>query len=96
MQYFHRTSAPADEVLEIADEFLAGKLALAERSDRTRTYRGSIGTLNIQVRPEGGHYTLITIATDQVTESEADKTAKRLLGLIHKKVDPKHQLRGAY
>ena len=85
-----------DAVLGVADDFLSNHFTLESRSDRERTFRGSIGTLRIRVRPEGGHYTLITIETDQVTESEADKVAKRLLGVIHKRVEPTHKLRGAY
>lgn len=96
MQYFHRTSLPPDDVLSVADEYLAGRLAITEQTERSRTYHGSIGTLELRVRQEGGHYTFVTIETDQVTESEVDKTAKRVLGLVHKKADPAHRLRGAY
>jgi hypothetical protein len=45
---------------------------------------------------EGGHYTLITIDTDQVAESEADKLAKRFLAVVHTRAEPDHELRGAY
>ena len=96
MQYFHRTSMMPDAVLGVADDFLSSHFTLESRTDRDRTFRGPIGTLKLHVRPEGGHYTLITIETDQVTESEADKVAKRLLGVIHKTVEPAHKLRGAY
>ncbi len=96
MQYFHRTSLPPNDVLNEADRFLGPQLAMAEQSDRARTYSGNVGTLKLDVRAEGGHYTLITIETDQVTESEIDKLAKRLLGLVHKRLDPTHDLRGAY
>ena len=96
MQYFHRTSLPAGDVLNEADRFLGPHLSTADQSHRARTYQGNIGTLKLNVRPDGGHYTLITIETDQVTESEVDKLAKRLLGLVHKRLDPSHRLRGAY
>ena len=38
----------------------------------------------------------VTVETDQLTESEADKLAKRFLGRVHKLNEPSHQLRGAY
>jgi len=88
--------AKAMLLISAADQFLAAHLSTAEQSERARTYHGNIGTLKLNVRPDGGHYTLITIETDQVTESEVDKLAKRLLGLVHKRLDPSHQLRGAY
>ncbi len=47
-------------------------------------------------RTEGGHYTLIEAGTDQVGESELDRLAKRFLAEIHKRVEPTHELRGAY
>jgi hypothetical protein len=50
----------------------------------------------VDVRAEGGHYTHVTVATDQVGESEVDKLAKRFLGTVHTKADPRHELRGAY
>jgi hypothetical protein len=55
-----------------------------------------MGRITIQVTAEGGHYTLITAETDQVGESEADKLAKRFLGVVHKRMEPEHALRGAY
>ena len=36
------------------------------------------------------------VETDQMGESEADKQAKRFLATVHKKVEPDHELRGAY
>ena len=45
---------------------------------------------------EGGHYTLVTVETDQVGESEADRLVKRFLALVHQKVEPSHVVRGAY
>ena len=50
----------------------------------------------VSVAMEGGHYTLITIETDQVAESEADKLAKRFLSVVHTRAEPDHELRGAY
>jgi hypothetical protein len=52
--------------------------------------------VTITARPEGGHYTLVELSTDQVGESELDRLAKRFLAEVHKQVEPSHQLRGAY
>ena len=48
------------------------------------------------VQAEGGHYTVVTVETDQVGESEADKLAKRFLTLVHAAADPTHRPIGAY
>ncbi|HEX5818136.1 MAG TPA: hypothetical protein VFY20_04615 [Gemmatimonadales bacterium] len=48
------------------------------------------------VRPEGGHYTLVEVETNQPGESEVDKLAKRFLTLVHAAYDPSHAVRGAY
>ena len=40
------------------------------------------------VQAEGGHYTLVTVETNQVGESEADKLAKRFLTLVHTMAEP--------
>ena len=52
--------------------------------------------MKIDVRAEGGHYTTITVATDQVGESEVDKLVKRFLAVVHAQADPRHEVRGAY
>jgi hypothetical protein len=38
----------------------------------------------------------VTVATDQVGESEADKLAKRFLTLLHADAEPGHRPVGAY
>ena len=48
------------------------------------------------VQAEGGHYTLVTVETDQVGESEADKHAKRFLTMVHTMAEPTHRPIGAY
>lgn len=55
-----------------------------------RSWRG------VTAQAEGGHYTLITVETNQPGESEADKLAKRFLTLVHTLEDPSHEARGAY
>lgn len=96
MRYFHRTSLSPEQVLAEADRFLGARVSGPETRARGRTFRGTVGTIALTVRADGGHYTLVTIETNQVGESEADKLAKRLLGLIHKRIEPAHALRGSY
>jgi hypothetical protein len=95
MRYFHRTTVPAAEILAEADRHFAS-LETATQSDRAREYRGPIGVIRIAVKAEGGHYVHITAETDQMGESEADKSAKRFLSLVHKLAKPSHEVRGAY
>ncbi len=96
MRYFHRTALAPDAALQVADRFFGGRLAPAGWAAGSRSYSGTMGRITIQVTAEGGHYTLITVETDQVGESEADKLAKRFLAVAHKEVEPDHVLRGAY
>lgn len=96
MRYFHRTALSPDATLQEADRFFGNRLDPAGSAPRSRSYSGTMGRITIQVAAEGGHYTLITAETDQVGESEADKLAKRFLGIVHKQVEPEHALRGAY
>ena len=95
MRYFHRTSVPPDRVLAEAEQFF-GTLELTEEGSRVRRFTGSIGTLSISIRPEGGHYVHVTVETDQLGESELDKLAKRFLGVVHKAAHPAHEVHGAY
>ena len=96
MKYFHRTSLPAERVLDAARTFFGGRLAPAEETPRRRVYSGPLGRVAISARAEGGHYTLVEVGTDQVGESELDRLAKRFLAEVHHTVDPGHALRGAY
>lgn len=96
MRYFHRTSVPLEQVLDEADKLFGARMEQVAATDRSRTYAGTIGKIVIAVEAEGGHYTRITASTDQVGESEADKLAKRFLALVHQRVHPEHEVRGAY
>ena len=96
MQYFHRTSLPPEDVLAEADRHFGAYLETNERNERARRYSGSIGTVGVSVRAEGGHYVHVSVHTDQVGESETDKLAKRFLAQVHKLADPAYELRGAY
>lgn len=96
MKYFHRTSLPLEEVVAEADRYFSERLERAESAPKSRTFSGAIGTVRIAVESEGGHYTLVTAATDQLGESELDRLTKRFLSLVHRKVDKEHVVRGAY
>jgi hypothetical protein len=96
MKYFHRTTLPAQKVLDAARRFFGGRLAPAEETPRRRAYSGPLGRVVVSARAEGGHYTLIEVGTDQVGESELDRLARRFLAEVHHEVDPAHALRGAY
>ncbi len=96
MRYFHRTQLSPDKVLAEADRHFGLHLEVIEHGPRARRYNGSLGTVDVAVRLEGGHYVHITVQTDQVGESELDKLAKRFLGQVHKLAHPDYELRGAY
>lgn len=96
MRYFHRTSLPLSDVLGAADAFFGPQMEPLETGARHRAFRHPSGTVRIDVRVEGGHYTHVTVATDEVGESEVDKLAKRFLGEVHARVHPEHEVRGAY
>jgi hypothetical protein len=96
MRYFHRTSIPLDAVLQAADGFFGQRMQPTASTPRQRAFTHPAGNVTVDVRIEGGHYTHVTVSTDQVGESEVDKLAKRFLGTVHTKADPKHELRGAY
>ena len=96
MRYFHRTSLSLDEVLAEADLFFGGKLNGTKLESRKKSYSGSIGNVVVKVTAEGGHYTLVTVGTDKVGESEIDKLAKRFLTRVHSRVDESHVVRGNY
>jgi hypothetical protein len=96
MKYFHRTSVSPESVLEFSARFFGATLAPVEESAGRRQFAGSIGRIAVTVRPEGGHYTLVTVETNQVGESEADKLAKRFLTMVHTLAEPAHRPIGAY
>lgn len=96
MKYFHRSHLPPEDVLARAAEFFGPRLAPARETPRRRAFEGAIGRIVVAVQAEGGHYTLITVETNQVGESEADKLAKRFLTLLHTLEHPSHRPIGAY
>lgn len=96
MKYFHRTSVAPDAVIERAAAWFGARMQPAEEGRRRRAFTSTLGSLSVTVEAEGGHYTLITVATNQPGESELDKLAKRFLAVVHTMAEPGHALRGAY
>ena len=96
MKYFHRTHLPPAEVLAGARQFFATSLSASAQQPRRIEFSGTIGRITVSVSAEGGHYTLVTVETDQVGESEADKFAKRFLTKVHTIAEPTHRPIGAY
>lgn len=96
MKYFHRTHLAPDDVLAAAPRFFGTFLAPVEEGPRRRQFSGTIGRISVTVQAEGGHYTLVTVETNQVGESEADKLAKRFLTMVHTMAEPTHRPIGAY
>ena len=96
MQYFHRTQLAPDAVIVAATGYFGAHLTPTHEASRRCGFAGALGGVTVTVRAEGGHYTLITVATDQPGESELDRLAKRFLGEVHRLADPAHSLRGAY
>lgn len=96
MKYFHRTSIDPEQVMAQAVSFFGARLAPAEEGPRRRRFAGQVGQVSVSVRAEGGHYTLVTVETNQPGESEADRLAKRFLTLLHARAHAAHATRGAY
>jgi len=97
MQYFYRAHVSPDTVLATADRFFAARGLAAQRGggDHAR-YVGLLGSVDLNVELEGGHYTRVTVATRDVGESELDKAAKRFLSELHAVEAPHYEVRGAY
>ena len=96
MKYFHRTHSSPEDVLARATAFFGARMAPVEEAPRRRRFSGTIGQIGVTVQADGGHYTLVTVETNQVGESEADKLAKRFLTVVHTMIDPTHRPIGAY
>ncbi len=97
MQYFYRAHLPAATVLATAERYFTARGLAGQRGsgDHAR-YVGLLGTVDLNVEIEGGHYTRVTVATRDVGESELDKAARRFLSELHAAEEPEHRVRGAY
>jgi hypothetical protein len=97
MRHFFRTQLTSSVVLRVSDEFFPTlPLERKAHTARSRTYSGPLGTLNLSVKMEGGHYTFVQVNTDQIGESRLDRNAKRFFVKLHCVADPAHRLEAAY
>ena len=96
MKYFYRAHIPPEPVLTLATDFFGRRFTPVEEAARRLRFSGTIGQVTVSTQAEGGHYTLVTVETNQVGESEADKLAKRFLTVVHTLADPTHRPIGAY
>ena len=72
MRHFFRTQLTPLTVLRIADEFFPEiGMERSGHTSRSRTFSGDLGTLQLSVRMEGGHYTFVEVSTDQMGESRS-------------------------
>ena len=97
MRHFFRTHLTPAAVIQAADVFFpALELRPSATAARSRTFGGTLGTLTLSAKPEGGHYTFVEVETDQMGESRLDRNAKRFFVELHRKADPAHKLEAAY
>jgi len=103
MRHFYRTSLTPAQVIAAADTFFASlALQTVTSEPRLRTFRGVVGepevpvTVQVSAKPEGGHYTFVEAATDQMGESRIDRNVKRFFVTLHRKTEPSHALEAAY
>ena len=97
MRHFHRCHISPAQVLDAADEFFPSIGAAQQMTaPRSRTFTGPLGTMKISARPEGGHYTFVEAATDQMGESRMDRNVKRFFVRLHRAEDPSHTLQASY
>ncbi len=97
MRHFFRTHLTPAAVIEAADTFFpALQLAPGASQARSRTFSGTLGTLTLSAKPEGGHYTFVEAHTDQIGESRLDRNVKRFFVTLHRQADPAHTLEAAY
>lgn len=93
MRHFFRSHLKPDQALAIADSFFPTIGENRTASDgRSRTFTGPLGTLLLDVRMEGGHYTFVQIDTDQMGESRLDRNAKKYFVELHRAEDPAYKL----
>ena len=97
MRHFFRTQLTPADVLKVADDFFPQlPLERSAHTARSRTFTGLLGTLQLSVKKEGGHYTFVEVNTDQMGESRLDRNAKRFFVELHRTADPAHRLEAAY
>jgi hypothetical protein len=97
MRHFYRSHSTPADVLVVADRFFpALDLSLVTTTARTRSFTGTLGSLKLSVKAEGGHYTFVEVVTDQMGESRMDRNVKRFFVELHRVDDPSHMLEASY
>lgn len=97
MRHFFRTQLLPADVIRIAERFFPEiDLERTGHTARSRAFTGPLGTLQLSVKKEGGHYTFVEIATDQTGESRLDRNAKKFFVELHRTGDPSHRIEAAY
>jgi hypothetical protein len=97
MRHFFRTHLTPAAVMNAAGVFFPElQLAASASQARSRTFGGTLGTLTLSARPEGGHYTFVEVQTDQIGESRLDRNVKRFFVTLHRQADPSHKLEASY
>ena len=97
MQYFYRAHSTPETILAAAEKYFGERgLAVQRGTGFHARYVGLLGTVDLQVEIEGGHYVRVTLATRDTARSELDDIAKRFLTELHAAESPGHALRGAY
>ncbi len=97
VRLFHRTTLDPIAVLALADQFFGslGQVS-GRREPRARGFSGLLGALQLTVKMDGGHYTVVEAHTDQIGESRLDKNVKKFFVALHRQADPRHHLEAGY
>jgi hypothetical protein len=103
MRHFYRSHLTPADVVAAADAFFAALgMSGTPSGPRSRVFQGTVGTpdvpsrMRLTVRPEGGHYTFVEVATDQIGESRLDRNVKRFFVQLHRREEPRHGMAAAY
>jgi hypothetical protein len=96
VQYFYRAHTRPERVLALAQSYFVDRGFAGGSEGDNANYSDMRGHIALTTESEGGHYTRVTVATDDVGESELDKVAKRFLSELHAAEEPAHVVRGAY
>ena len=97
MRHFYRSHMAPTTALAAADEFFPGiGLVQLTTTPRSRSFSGPLGALKLSAKAEGGHYTFVEVATDQMGESRLDRNIKRFFVTLHRQADPAHRLEASY
>src|SRR6188508_3166726 len=97
MRHFYRSHGSPADALAVADRFFADLgMSLVTTTARSRQLTGPLGAMKLSVRAEGGHYTFVEVATDQMGESRLDRNVKRFFVQLHRADDPSHTLQASY